>query len=170
MLRTLLYAADGSEALPAARVLLEEYARDSFENLLFSLARFRGALGRYPARVTLVSWGFKAERLRLHARALRMPSARIAILSPPAEPVMPPAALAGEARTVAAFRKDMYGAGAELSGKRARRNPFRRTAPYALVCAGDQDMMALLHAAVAGAGTVPEDDVLEAPLALWSDT
>lgn len=44
------------------RSLLEVHARDSFENLLFSLCRFREASGRYPSRVTVVSFGFKRRR------------------------------------------------------------------------------------------------------------
>ena len=44
------------------RSLLEAQARDSFENLLFALCRFREASGRYPSRVTVVSFGFKRRR------------------------------------------------------------------------------------------------------------
>ena len=49
---------------PAVRMrsLLESHARDSFENLLFALCRFREASGRYPTRVTVVSFGFKRRR------------------------------------------------------------------------------------------------------------
>jgi hypothetical protein len=41
------------------RTFLEEYARDSFENLLFSLCRFREASGTYPQKVTVVGFDFK---------------------------------------------------------------------------------------------------------------
>lgn len=45
-----------------SRSLLESHARDSFENLLFAMCRFREASGRYPSRVTVVSFGFKRRR------------------------------------------------------------------------------------------------------------
>ena len=35
------------------RTYLEEYARDSFENLLFSICRFREVTGDYPSKVTV---------------------------------------------------------------------------------------------------------------------
>ncbi|GJP47492.1 hypothetical protein CLOM_g6679 [Closterium sp. NIES-68] len=36
------------------RALTEEYARDSFENLLFSICRFRQLAGAYPENITLL--------------------------------------------------------------------------------------------------------------------
>ena len=56
------------------RTFLEEFARDSFENLLFSLCRFREITGRYPAKVTVVGFDFKSKRFTdLHAKALGIP-------------------------------------------------------------------------------------------------
>ena len=37
----------------SGRALTEEYARDSFENLLFSVCRFRQLTGAYPANITV---------------------------------------------------------------------------------------------------------------------
>ena len=52
----------------------ELFALDSFQNLLFSIARFREYTGRYPAHITVVGYAFKAKRFEeLHARALRWP-------------------------------------------------------------------------------------------------
>ena len=46
--------------LPVAqRTVTEEFALDSFQNVLFSLCRFREVVGRYPDRVTVVSFTFK---------------------------------------------------------------------------------------------------------------
>jgi hypothetical protein len=39
--------------------VVEDYARDSFENLLFSICRFKEVTGNYPARVTVVGYTFK---------------------------------------------------------------------------------------------------------------
>jgi len=44
------------------RAATEEYALDSYENLLFALARFREVTGRWAERVTVVSYGMKRQR------------------------------------------------------------------------------------------------------------
>ncbi|KAG8710868.1 hypothetical protein FRC08_016611 [Ceratobasidium sp. 394] len=61
-----------SSPLPFTRATTEDYALDSFQNLLFSIARFKERTGRYPRRVTVVGFGVKRARFeQLHARALR---------------------------------------------------------------------------------------------------
>ncbi|QRV94024.1 cytoplasm protein [Ceratobasidium sp. AG-Ba] len=61
-----------SAPLPFARATTEDYALDSFQNLLFSIARFKERTGRYPRKVTVVGFGVKRARFeKLHARALR---------------------------------------------------------------------------------------------------
>ena len=52
------------------RTLPEVYARDSFENLLFALCRFRAAEGVYPDAITVMGWAFKQERFELHRQAI----------------------------------------------------------------------------------------------------
>jgi hypothetical protein len=47
---------------PAARATVEEFALDSYENLLFSIARFREATGRWPEEITVVGYGMKRRR------------------------------------------------------------------------------------------------------------
>lgn len=54
------------------RVDVEEYARDSFENLTFGICRFWQLTGKEPANVRVVSWSFKEERFRFHAKTLRL--------------------------------------------------------------------------------------------------
>ncbi|MDX9720746.1 MAG: hypothetical protein RBU37_08355 [Myxococcota bacterium] len=54
----------------AERCSTEEFARDSFENLAFSLQRFQAVCGKAPQFVELVSWAFKQERFQHHARTL----------------------------------------------------------------------------------------------------
>jgi len=44
------------------RAVTEEYALDSYENLLFSFARFHEVTGRWPERVTVVGYGMKQRR------------------------------------------------------------------------------------------------------------
>jgi hypothetical protein len=42
-----------------SRVFLEEFARDSYENLLFSLCRFREIVGKYPENLGRVLLNLK---------------------------------------------------------------------------------------------------------------
>lgn len=50
-------------ALPvSARATTEEFALDSYENLLFSMARFREVTGHWPSHVTVVGYGMKQHR------------------------------------------------------------------------------------------------------------
>lgn len=61
--------------LEQIRMTTETFALDSFENLIFSIARFREYTGSYPERVTVVGFGMKKERFEeLHAKAIRWPS------------------------------------------------------------------------------------------------
>lgn len=49
-----------------ARVKLEEYAKDSFENVLFLFCRFFEVAGRYPDKVTIVGFEFKRYRFLMN--------------------------------------------------------------------------------------------------------
>jgi hypothetical protein len=53
-------------------VATEEHARDSFENLLFSICRFYELTGNYPESITVVGFEFKKERfIKVHRAAAR---------------------------------------------------------------------------------------------------
>ena len=55
--------------------VLQDKARDSFENLLFGLCRFYELTGRYPEFVVVVGYEFKRQRFeQLHRSALRLPA------------------------------------------------------------------------------------------------
>eukprot|EP01037_Dinobryon_pediforme_P037403 gene37403-44865_t len=59
-----------------SNVYLEEYARDSFENLLFSICRFREVVGTYPKSISVVGFDFKGKRFSEHHRkAIGFPEA-----------------------------------------------------------------------------------------------
>jgi len=59
------------------RVSAEDAAFDSFQNVLFFIARFRELMGAYPSRITVVGHDFKPRRFeRLHRLALRWPKFR----------------------------------------------------------------------------------------------
>jgi hypothetical protein len=139
------------------RATTEEFSRDSFENLLFSLCRFREVTGAYPAKVTVVGFSFKAPRFRdLHRAAVRFPIDRYEYIGidPPMMQMMqggseeeagsssPDAAKARAEQAEAAraallaseqtnsyrpFLSDPYSCHAPLLLKKASRNPFRRS-------------------------------------------
>jgi hypothetical protein len=47
---------------------------DSYQNLLFSIARFREFTGYFPSKITVVGYEFKQPRFtELHREALRWP-------------------------------------------------------------------------------------------------
>ena len=57
-------------------VLVESLARDSFENVFFSMLRFHCQYREWPSRVGVVSWPFKALRFYLIACGLRLADGR----------------------------------------------------------------------------------------------
>lgn len=131
-----------------ARTVTEEYATDSFENLLFSICRFHEITGSYPTQISLVSFSFKRQRFEtLHAHALQWPLAHFHYVG-----VDPPSSTGfnlqesseGEKNnSLLPFQSDPYGCHTEiLQRKRKDRNPFARKAPYELTC---PDMKDLLH-------------------------
>ncbi len=65
--------------------VLQEHARDSFENLLFSLCRFYELTGHYPDDVVVIGYDFKHERFSdLHRAALRWPDQHFKFVGTPA--------------------------------------------------------------------------------------
>jgi len=123
-----------------ARTTTEEYATDSFENLLFSICRFREVTGAYPTKISVVSFTFKQQRFEtLHAGALQWSVNRFHYVG-----VDPPASTGfnlkisseGERKnSLVPFQTDPYGCHTDiLQQKRKERNPYQRTAPYPLTC------------------------------------
>jgi len=107
------------------RILLEEDATDSFQNLLFSILLFRRTTGVYPKRILVITHAFKSKRvLNLHANALRWPQERIRVHG--IDPIMSAAereeTVEGEARFgYAPWLDDALGTGEMLAKKRELR-------------------------------------------------
>ncbi|GKY98597.1 hypothetical protein MPSEU_000816400 [Mayamaea pseudoterrestris] len=131
-----------------ARTTTEEFATDSFTNLLYSICRFKEVTGQYPQKITVVSFTFKQTRFQtLHAPALLWPETQFEYIG-----VDPPSttgfdleeATQGELEQAAKpFETDPYGCHSPvLQQKRIERNPFTRTPPYELSC---PEMKDLLH-------------------------
>lgn len=58
----------------ATRMIVEDYARDSYENVLFSICRFQEMTGNYPSSITVVGFEFKRKRFEeVHLPSLRYP-------------------------------------------------------------------------------------------------
>lgn len=126
----------GARAAVRNRSHVEGFSRDSLENLLFSICRFRQLAGRYPVEIEVVSFEFKRARFeKVHRRALRFPSARFTFTG-----VDPPGAGGGmrggfyakeRTDTLAPFSRDPYACKEKvLKEKRMRRNPSLAYHPY----------------------------------------
>ncbi|XP_057468895.1 uncharacterized protein C57A10.07-like [Actinidia eriantha] len=125
----------GKEVNVRWRSLTEEHARDSFENLLFSVCRFRELTGTYPLNITVVSYDFKEERFaHLHRSAIRFPESRFFYSGTPASPTSKEAAMKGEALVRVQFQDDPYGCLGLLHRKKLGRDPFHRSIPYPNGC------------------------------------
>lgn len=125
-----------------SKILLEEYARDSFENVLFLICRFYETFGYYPESITIVGFEFKRDRfLKLHLEsALGFPVEKIKYIGNSPTPIH----LSEKDTAIyckdlyqseyrfgySLFEQDWYGTQAKLSQKRADRNPFYREHSY----------------------------------------
>jgi hypothetical protein len=124
-----------------ARTVSEEYATDSFENLVFSVCRFREVTGRYPDRVSVVSFTFKRLRFEtLHASALRWPVDRfdyVGVDPPPSTGFDLSESSRGEySNSLLPFTSDPYGCHSEVLQKKRRERVSGDEASAALVRSG----------------------------------
>lgn len=127
------------------RIFLEEFARDSFENFLFSICRFYEITHDYPTHITIIGFDFKKDRyLQLHRKALQYPEENITYIAMKAsDPFDQEHAEEGEKLAYEEFVHDLYGCNDHaLREKRFIRNPFHRSIPYTLSC---PEMKALLE-------------------------
>lgn len=137
-----------------SRITTEDYARDSYENILFSLARFYECTsGKFPEKIVLISWKFKRPRLLHHAHTIRWPTDKLVYEGVGDPDDLEGAIRAGE-RTLKAFEKDPSGNGEELGAKKAERNPYNRNHPYTISCPLMSDVLAWK-----GMGRVPVDSI-----------
>lgn len=108
------------------RYALETYATDSYQNLVFSIIRFRQLTGAYPRSITVVTHAFKERRfLELHAPAIKWPNHRIRVqgLNPPFVLDELNFVQRGEfERAYRCFAEDPYGVRMPLLQKRLARN------------------------------------------------
>lgn len=75
------------DSTPFHRATTETFALDSYQNVLFSIARFHEVTGKYPSQITVVGYEMKRRRFEeLHRAAIRFPAALFKYigLEPPA--------------------------------------------------------------------------------------
>lgn len=106
------------------RIQTEDFATDSYQNLLFSILLFRKQTFRYPHHITIVSHAFKRARfLNIHCQSIGWPLERVSYvgINPPEEITAEGELIENEAKAVAAWREDLYGTRQELASKRLKR-------------------------------------------------
>jgi hypothetical protein len=149
------------------RTALEEYATDSFQNILFSIARFYEITGSYPNQITMISYPFKEWRFaQLHMTALHWPASQFRFVGVDVEPTRASTKLSAvehqqseqEQRRVEIeiavphFEADPYGCQSKV---RYTKNPFFRTPPYALSCPELVDLLRYCGTELIGRDMVP---------------
>ncbi|KAF4120039.1 DUF218 domain, partial [Geosmithia morbida] len=115
----------GHRNLSPSRILCEDRALDSYQNILFSLTLFHARYAEWPSHLTLVSHAFKRPRLvDGHCVAIGWPLDRLDYVG-----IDPPGldgktdAVVGVAAAVGDWADDPHGRGDKLRGKRTGRNP-----------------------------------------------
>ncbi|PPQ98386.1 hypothetical protein CVT24_004065 [Panaeolus cyanescens] len=120
--------------VPFDRATSENFALDSYQNLLFSIARFHEYTGRYPERVTVVGYEFKRARFeKLHRQALRWPHKHFKYIGIDPEVTADSSSnhIKGELQNgYIPYSRDIYGCHTVLADKRRIRNPWSRFHPY----------------------------------------
>lgn len=115
----------------------EIFARDSLENVLFSVMNFRRRVGHMPLSVVMVGWEAKQPRFEYHAQTLGVPNEVFTYEGVPLDAYGCDAAPpdmdkfnSGEGKALEQWRMDPLGSTGSLLAKRLERNPFQLTPPY----------------------------------------
>ncbi|CAG8514405.1 3539_t:CDS:2, partial [Diversispora eburnea] len=133
----IVYATQSLETsqLLTSRMTTEEFARDSYENLLFSICRFHEFTGNYPRNITIVGFNFKRKRfIELHRTALKFPLERFEYVGIDPETSSLSRFDGENLNSFGPFQGDIYGCHGTLRNKKLLRNPFRRIHPYLRSC------------------------------------
>lgn len=122
-----------------SRIILENYARDSFENVIYLICRFYEVTGCYPQNITIIGFEFKRSRfLKYHLeQALNYPLDLVEYIGNcPTPPQEIHQAYFKELDNseyqfaVKLFQQDWYGIKDPLLKKRVGRNPFNQKNNY----------------------------------------
>ncbi|ORX85065.1 hypothetical protein BCR32DRAFT_200321 [Anaeromyces robustus] len=133
------------------RTTSEEFAKDSYENLIFSICRYHEFTGKYPKFITLISYPYKHYRFfNLHLKAIKYPENKFqfigmtydlidegtpSLIFPPKITELPDDLPDFELNhSISNFKTDPYGCKGVLLQKKKDRNPFNRYSSYSSSC------------------------------------
>ncbi|CAL9737319.1 hypothetical protein MOSE0_L08614 [Monosporozyma servazzii] len=130
-----------SELFTKGFINTEEYSLDSFDNLLYSIFRFKEITNLFPQSITIVGFGFKESRfLNYHAKALDIPKSMINYISYDPEPLnysqeqldqyFTTLTAMENKNALSLFDNDWYAKRDILLIKKESRNPYKRIATY----------------------------------------
>ncbi|CAO3693250.1 unnamed protein product [Umbelopsis ramanniana] len=129
------YLSKTTSSSSLSRIATEEHARDSMENLLFSICRFYELTGNYPKKITVIGFEFKKERfIKIHRAALRYPIEKFDYIGIDPEDIPKEVAKGENQNSLGPFEQDVYGCHGRLWQKKLDRNPFRRQHAYRQTC------------------------------------
>ncbi|WWC59174.1 uncharacterized protein I303_101723 [Kwoniella dejecticola CBS 10117] len=114
------------------RAATEEFALDSYQNLLFSIARFKEVTGVYPKKITVVGYGMKERRFtNLHRQALAFPRSSFTYIGINDDVPDLSKHYSGELKFgFKPFLDSPTGCHKPLSLKKLLRNPYKKIHPY----------------------------------------
>lgn len=124
------------------RISTEEFARDSFENVIYSLCRFYELYGKYPAKISIVGFAFKKNRFIKHhlGQALRWQNIEQTVKyvgnAPDPRDTTDKTGYfrdldeSEDKFAVKLFENDWYCCRSKLLDKKMQRNPFKRYHGY----------------------------------------
>ncbi|KAK7043552.1 hypothetical protein R3P38DRAFT_2887531 [Favolaschia claudopus] len=141
-----------------SRATSEGFAMDSFQNLLFSIARFHEYTGVYPEKITVVGYEMKRARFeQLHRLAIRWPRSRFTYIGIDVDGDNHEARKGEHENGYLPYLSDSYGCHGYLREKRKQRNYNRRFPPYDLSCPELRQLLQWCpaHAQQQFAGTLP---------------
>ena len=103
--------------------ILEEYSRDSFENILFSMCRYYEEYEQFPNRIGICSWKSKEKRFKIIAEALKLPHYFLGVGEKEA-------LARAEAQQLEKIGADPFHRSPYLASKRQQRDPWDKGNPY----------------------------------------
>ncbi|KAF7362108.1 C6 transcription factor [Mycena venus] len=120
-----------------SRATSESFAMDSFQNLLFSIARFHEYTGVYPDKITVVGYEMKRARfVELHRAAIRWPESHFTYIGIDVDGDNSQAQQGEHQNGYLPYRSDLYGCHTFLADKRRQRNYDARIPSYYASCPG----------------------------------
>ncbi|KAJ7647572.1 hypothetical protein FB45DRAFT_1052032 [Roridomyces roridus] len=116
-----------------SRATSEDFALDSFQNLIFSIARFHEFTGHYPERILVVGYQMKRARfMDLHRAAIHWPENRFDYIGMDLPGDNSQAQKGEEQNGYLPYVDDLYGCHGFLADKRKQRNYALRYPSYYL--------------------------------------